>query len=392
MLRRTVHANDRDYLFAPDDSPPVGGRLQSIVKLRVVDELTRRAPESKVVIQPIENALVSRVASEGICGIVGIPQQVFPHLRTNGYVINFTVSADGYVPVKRNVTFAAQANFPDGFVPQTLPDIALHRQPTVIFGRTVRVNGNNTEPVAGAAVSLKSIRRRPPDPNVLDSPDPPNLIALRPPLLSGRPSLTTFIQQRDVIPAVSPDKHLVDDLVPGTNTVLLSDRVGLSVGEVLLIDAAEPDRAEFVTIKTLPVAAPPDDPTLITLDYELAYPHERDAVVRQETPQPAGLPQHFTIDAIEGDTCIFLDGVTALAAANQVQITQAGVADEYHELMRFSVVSDADGYYRLPPLTRAAQVEIHAEKIIGPQTFERTVTFSPDYRQPENRLELLLKV
>jgi hypothetical protein len=56
----------------------------------------------------------------------------------------------------------------------------------------------------------------------------------------------------------------------------------------------------------------------------------------------------------------------------------------------FSVTSDAAGYYRLPPLSRVAQLEVHAEKIVGAQTFHATTVFRPDYQQRDNRLDFIL--
>jgi hypothetical protein len=46
----------------------------------------------------------------------------------------------------------------------------------------------------------------------------------------------------------------------------------------------------------------------------------------------------------------------------------------------------------MPPLSRVAQLEIHAEKTIAAQLYEATTTFRPDYRQRENRLDFTLKV
>jgi hypothetical protein len=390
MLRRIVHANNRNYLFSPDDTPAFGTRIQAIVQLRVVDEITRRAPDSQVVIESTEKRLTARVAQDGVCGLVGIPLQVFPGLQTIPYNISFTISADSYLPVTLTANFPFDNNFPNTFTPQILPDVLLHRAPTVITGRTMQLS-NNT-PMAGATVSVLSMRRRPRTPTAAVPPDPPNLVALQPPLYTQRPQTTTLIQQRDLVPAATPDKVLVEDLQPGANPILLSDRVGLSSGDVLLIDEGEPDLAEFILIKTVPATNPPDQPALITLEYPLINAHRRNAVVRLETPQPAGLQQQFTVDAIPGDACVFLDGVTALATAQQVQIIGPGTPDEFHGLRRFSTLSDANGYYRLPPLSRVAEVEVRAERIIGPQTFTATETLSPDYRLRENRLDLRLRV
>jgi len=44
----------------------------------------------------------------------------------------------------------------------------------------------------------------------------------------------------------------------------------------------------------------------------------------------------------------------------------------------------------LPPLSRVAQLEVHAQKVIGAQTFRATTVFRPDYQQRDNRLDFIL--
>jgi hypothetical protein len=390
MLRRTVESNSRSYLFSPDDVPPLGERTWALVKLRVTDELNGEPPDSTIIIQAKEQGFVPRVARDGIAGLAGIPQNVFPGLRTTNYIVHLTVSAEGYVSRDLQVPVPLDPTFPSTFKPPPLVNLALHREPVVIAGRTVRLNGNTTLPVIGAAVSVTGIWRTPPPANVLVPPAPPNLVALRPPLYSDRPALTQFMRRRDLTPIIGSEKALVNDLLPGANPILLPDRLGLSVGDVLLIDATEPDLAEFIPIKTVPLTSPANQPTLITFEYPVIRAHRRHAVVQRVTPQPAGPTQQLTVDAIVGDTCVFLNGIAGLAGAHEVLVS--GLPDEHHKLMTFSVMSDADGYYRMPPLSRLAQVEIHAEKVIGAQTFHATTNFRPDYRERENRMDLVLKV
>ena len=69
-----------------------------------------------------------------------------------------------------------------------------------------------------------------------------------------------------------------------------------------------------------------------------------------------------------------------------------GAANEYHSLRLFSVKSDADGYYRLPPLSRVAQLLIEGKKVVGPQTFAAKVKFRPDFSKHENTVDLTLSV
>jgi hypothetical protein len=166
------------------------------------------------------------VAQDGICGLVGIPQQAFPGLKTIPYTVSFTITANRYLPVTLTASFPFDNNFPDSFTPQILPDVLLHRAPTVITGRTVQLSNNS--PMVGATVSILSIRRRPRTPTAAVAPDPPNLVALQSPLYSQRPQTTTQIQQRDLVPAGTPGQIRGQRSVPGANEILLSDRAGLN--------------------------------------------------------------------------------------------------------------------------------------------------------------------
>ena len=135
---------------------------------------------------------------------------------------------------------------------------------------------------------------------------------------------------------------------------------------------------------------PADQPATITLEFGVIFPHRRGAVVRQANPQPPGTSQTVAVDAWAGDACVFLDGLGSLSGSQEIEITGGPGPDEYHKAMTFSVTSDAEGFYRLPPLSRVAQLEIHAEKVIGAQTFQATTVFRPDYQQRDNRLDFIL--
>jgi hypothetical protein len=152
------------------------------------------------------------------------------------------------------------------------------------------------------------------------------------------------------------------------------------------------DLTEFVEIETVPTTSAANQPTLITLNHGLMQAHRRDSVVKQTLPQPPGVFRPFTVAGVAGDSLIFIDNLTGLTNGHEVQITGVPGEDEYHRVMTFSVLSDPEGYYRLPPLSRVAQVEIHAEKTVGIQTFQTTTTFRPDYHQRENHLDLTLEV
>jgi hypothetical protein len=391
MSRRVIQLEDRTILFSPDDPAPLAGRLQALLKMRMSDELTGAPPDNQLTIKVSERGFIPRVASGGIAGLVGIPGQVFPNLNAQDYFVRLTIQSEGYVARNEVVKVPQDITYPATFTPPQL-DLKLHRDPVVISGRIIRFVSNSATPMAGAGVSVTGIWRTPPPSNAVVLADPPNLVSLQPPLYIDRAALAEFMRQRDLPPAGGPDKTLLDDTTPGDNPIRLSDRQGLTAGDILLIDAGQPDLAEFIAVKNVPLASPADQPTLITLDHPVIHAHRRDAIVKKVNPQPFGAQRQFTVNAIAGDTCVFLDALAGLAAAQEVQINGPPGPDEYHKLMRFSVTSDADGYYRLPPLGRVAQLEIHAEKIVGGQTFKATVIFRPDYRRRENRLDLTLAV
>jgi hypothetical protein len=391
MSQRVVQLHDRTVLFSPDDLVSLASRLQALVKLQVTDELTGKAPDGEIRLQVKERNITWRMSSDGVGGLIGIPQQVFPALRTIDYVVHFTVHVTGYESRDLEVTINKHSSFPDGFTP-TQVNLSLHRKPIVITGRTTRLINGAVAPMASVQVKVTGIWRTPPPANTVVAPDPPNFVSLHPPLYTDRAASSQFLRRQNLVPVTGNDKKLTGDHVPGSNLLRLSNRLGLAVGDIILIDAGQPDLAEFIAVKTVPTTSPADQTTSITLDYSPIYAHRRGTIVRTVTPQPPGANRQFAVDAFSGDTCIFLSNLTSLATAQEVQISGPPGPDEYHKMMQFSVVSDADGYYRLPPLNRVAQLELHAEKTVGAQTFKTTTAFRPDYRQRENHLDFLLTV
>jgi hypothetical protein len=388
ISRRLIQLKDRTVLFSPDDPVPLADRIQALVKLRITDELTAAAVETPVTLRIREPGFVSRTASGGLTGLIGIPRQVFPALQTNDYILHLTISATRYLSRELQVNVPKDPAFPNGFTPLQL-NIGLHREPVFIAGRTVRVVGNGTAPLGGAVVSVTGIWRTAPPANVAVAPDSPDIVSIEPPLYSDR-AVPAGLRLRDLIPVLGNDKTITDEILPGADSIRLSNRLGLAVGDIVLIDAEDSSLSEFIAIKTVSSAAPAEQPTAVTLDHRAIRGHRRGALVRRVDLQPPGSNRQFTVDGLFSDSCVFLDDVSGLVAGQEVEISGGPAPVEHHRVMNFSVVSDADGYYRLPPLSRLAQLEIHAEKTVGAQTFQMTRTFRPDYRQRENQLDFML--
>jgi hypothetical protein len=185
------------------------------------------------------------------------------------------------------------------------------------------------------------------------------------------------------------DKFLLADALQGATEIRLSDQLSLAVGTILLIDAGEPDLTEFIAISSITGAGTADQPCTVSLVQPLAYGHRRDAVVQRTIPSALTNIKKISVEALAGDTCVFVSSTGGLTA--EVEVSDASTK-EYHRVSTFSVVSDANGYYRLPPLSRVAQLVIEGKKTIGPQTFAAKTIFRPDYSKRENTLDLLLSV
>lgn len=389
MPRRTIQLDNRTIVFSPDDPVLPVDRFQAIIKVRVTDELTGAAPNSRTTLEVKERGFFPRLGSDGLGGLVGLPRQVFPALQARDYPVHLTIDAARYERRDHKKDVPQDLSFPTTFTPAEV-DIALHRQPVFIAGRTARLINNASAPLPGAQITVTGIWRMPPSANVSIPPDPPNIVSLVPPLYADRAALTQSLAPRDLTPVIGADKTLVDDIGASAKAIRISDRLGLAPGNILLIDADEPDRAEFISIENLTTTAPADQPAAVTLNYPVIFSHRRGVVVRQASAQAPGASETLSVEAWAGDACVYLNALGGLTGAQEVEITGGPGPDEYHRVTIFSVTSDADGYYRLPPLSRVAQLEIHAEKVVGAQTFQATTIFRPDYQQRDNRLDFML--
>src|SRR5262245_49613757 len=120
MSRRTIQLGNRAILFSPDDPIPPARRLQAVVSIRVTDELTGGPPDSLLSLAVQERRLWPRVASGGLVGLVGVPQEVFPGLQTQDYTLHLTLRADRYVARGVEVQIPKNPAFPATFTAQQL--------------------------------------------------------------------------------------------------------------------------------------------------------------------------------------------------------------------------------------------------------------------------------
>lgn len=223
-----------------------------------------------------------------------------------------------------------------------------------------------------------------PPANTAPPPDAPNLVALQPPLYADTPALGGQLFQRDAVPVAGQDKTLLAAVSEPTARIRLSNRVSLSIGNLLRIDPDNPDRTEWIEVTAINGGVDPNEPAWVTLRYTLAYPHRVGVLAQRVTPAAAGANNNFSLNALAGDAVVFLSGLSGLTTAQQIEIT-GGANPEYHAPGLFSVLTDSDGYYRLPPLSRVAQIKIQAHK---PPFTDVEFKFRPDYNSDTNRLDI----
>src|SRR5438477_512337 len=97
MTVRTVLANGRSYQFSPDNEPPMAARNWLFVRARLVDEITLQPVTQDVRLQADVPGTVSRIADDGLVGLVGVPLEVLPFLAGRNFKLNLTIDAAGYL-------------------------------------------------------------------------------------------------------------------------------------------------------------------------------------------------------------------------------------------------------------------------------------------------------
>jgi len=169
--------------------------------------------------------------------------------------------------------------------------------------------------------------------------------------------------------------------------------VGLTAGppgSILATDAGETDRQEYIRLTAIVAGATVDDPATVTLAHALERDHRPGALVQRVTLQPPGTANPLSRAVEEGDSCVFLHGLAGLAGAAVVELT-GGLNPDVAELRAvrgYAVASDAAGYYRLPPLSRLAQVELEAaDGVHTPATAVVSLVYGPG----ANRVDLVLE-
>lgn len=383
--RQTVVLGSREYTLSPDPRLRPGSLNQSIVSAQLRDEHTLQAPAVEVVAETSFPKLTARSTVDGLAGLVGIPERAVPQLSVVSYDIPFSVRARRYVPFRTVAQLPAQATFPDTFARVDLGIVSLHREPVILRGRVSRPGAGGAVPVAGATVSITGYWLE--IPPVLAPPPatPPNLLSLRPEVYFDR-GVAAQIRRRDF--TVTTDvSELLSDAPAGVMELRLSNRVGIVAGEILRIDATDSYRTEFVTVAAVSGSSSADQPAQITLEFAGRLDHRAGAVVERVTPLAPGANNALASAAVPGDATVLTAALAGIAGATTVEIDDGITPPEYHLVAQFSTTTDADGFYRLPPLNRVGQLELTADDGVSPAVRQTVI---PNYELIQNTVDFSL--
>jgi hypothetical protein len=386
MALQTFNANDLVYTVSPELPLQDGRKTWAVVSARIFDEITGLPPESDITIQSSFSGISPRTAPGGLVGFAGIPVRAFPSLKLTGYIVPIAIQAEGYIPVFRDVPIAQNAAFPDAFVPTDLGTLGLHRLPAVITGRVMLNTGTELQGIALATIKLTGIWQTPPPANMIVPPAPPDLISLTPGIYFDRALAGTQVQGLNFLGAPGPDKQLLQEAEAGQTSLYLSDRMLMAAGDVLAIDAQDAERTEYITIQSLAGASTADQPATITLDTPLHSVHRPGAIVHKVQFANVGVVTLLSRDATAGDVCLFVNGVGNLGGASLISVQSAGHPTEYHAVSYFGGLSDAQGFFRLPGLSRVAQCAFRSHDGVHADI---DITFSPDYSEEANRIDFV---
>jgi hypothetical protein len=387
VICRTDVAGGLTYEFCPDDPPRVADRMRAIVRWVAIDEITQEAPEVEFTVTTPVLGLIPRVASSGNMGLVGNPGRLFPGLDTNNVPIAYSVAAPGYLRRDLQVTLGPVAGFPNAFAALDSGELAMHRTAIEIRGRVGRVGGLSPTPLANATVRLAGVWSTFPPFNVVPDTviEAPNLVSLQPGLYADRVAATDGLRRRDMVLAAGDEKTLVRPAVPGDRDVRISDRVNLNPGDLLAFETAVSDRVEYASVSAVQPGAVSDEPATVTLAYPLAILHEQGTVCVRAMPQVPAANNPLIRDGVPAEQVVFLTALSGLVDGATVEIG-GGAAAEYQTVRLYETTSDANGFYRLPPISRVASVKLHADS--GALPSQEPVA-SPDYRRFQNFVDVI---
>jgi hypothetical protein len=160
------------------------------------------------------------------------------------------------------------------------------------------------------------------------------------------------------------------------------------LNRLVLVNAEDPASAEYHTVASITPSGGPSDPARVTLELPLARAHAQGCRVERMNPGALPPPTLTLASAAErGDRCLFLDAPLGFPP-EALRIT-GGAVDEFQAFAPLAVRTDADGYFRFPPLHRMARIALTVDDGAGNLL---AIEVDPDYSEAEQRVDAVYLV
>lgn len=370
------------WTFCPELPVPRGARLRALARARLVDEITEQPlaadaleiPDARLALH-----VAARIADNGIVGLAGFPQTAFPQLALQPAPLAFRVRADGFWPEDLATTLVAQPGFPTDFTLADFGTVLMRRRGVSLAGRVVARDLPANVPLVNASIVVDGVWPTAPPPGVTlaASMQAPDMAGLAPGLYrawtAAVASACTFT------PDLAHAKTAPLATVPGATRIRLSNRQFLAINQPLSIDP-DAGREEVIAISAIDAGLADDQPAWIDLHYPIRRLHRPGArVVPLSVTATSGL-RNLARPAGRGDVIAFFTAAPPWLDDDLVRITDGIAPFEYQRVARFAAISDALGYWRLPPLARLALVQLRANHVSQPNPLLAVVTLEYRHR------------
>ncbi len=379
MSRSTVTVGDRAYTVSGLEPRERYEVFQAIVVAQLVDDLTGAPVTGPVQVVGDLAGLRARVGPSGFVGLVGVPSRVLPMLGGTAHTLEVVIGARGYESRREIVSFPAQP----GFTAAELGVLRMRRTAVPVAVSTYDLDlAGRTRPLDAVVVTLGGWWAR--QSQLSAPPSTAPLLGLAPGLSTPRALGATLD-----VPALSapaePPRVLLGGVAAGATRLPVSNTGALTVGDLVGLELADPDRAERVEVSAIDGGVDALAPTTLTLRFPLRLDHPADsAAVRLVAPAPGGPTATTTAEALEGDRTVVVSTLTGLATGQVVRISGGGAPAEYRVATRYELTTNLDGVGRLAPLSGVAAVVIDAQKGALTASARHTLT------QPSAAVDLTL--
>lgn len=368
MTARAIVANGLAWRFAPDDPPTFATRSQSILRARVIDELTGLAPQAPLHARTGIRGAQAKATPAGLVGVVGRPRTLFPDVGIALAEAELSIDAPGFLNLALRAAMGPQPGYPNAFSGPNLGDVSLHRAPATIKGR---VESRTLGPLNNATITIDGVWPR--FDAIAGPMQPTNTLCLWSGLYADRPVGAT-VRRRNLALAVQL-QSLLRPAVAGADRLRLSDRIGLAVGQILTIEPGDPERVEHISIVAIDGASTADQAATIALAHPLRREHAEGVTVGRAVPAAGGVVNAVTRPARAGDVSLYSAALAGIGAGTTaVELSGGGPAAEFHAVDRYVTTSSPDGDYRLAPLHRVAHARVQAAHPTQAVPMSRTIT------------------